>query len=76
MYASVCLVMVPVYAQHHSDTAVLSKRLDPNQIKGIYLSVRSDALLVEGHRHYDSGVGHSLAQRLALGGVKEANHCT
>ena len=66
-----------VYAQHHSGTAVLSsRRLDPNQVKGIYLSIRSDALLVEGHRHYDSGVGHSLTQRLALGGVKEANHCT
>lgn len=42
----------------------------------MYLSVRSNALLVDGHRDYDAGVGHSLTQRLALGSVKEANHCT
>lgn len=41
----------------------------------LYLSVRGNALLVEGHRDYDTGVGHSLTQGLALGGVKEADHC-
>ena len=41
-----------------------------------YLSVRSNALLVDGYRDYDAGVGHSLTQRLALGCVKKADHCT
>ena len=41
----------------------------------VYLSVRSNALLVDGHRDYDAGVGHNLTQGLALGCVKEADHC-
>lgn len=42
----------------------------------MYLSVRSNALLVDGYRDYDAGVGHCLTQGLALGCVKEADHCT
>ena len=41
----------------------------------VYLSVRSNALLVDRHRDYDAGVCHSLTQGLALGCVKEADHC-
>ena len=59
-----------------SSAAVCTEHQHLIRMRCSYLSVRSNALLVDGHRDYDVGVGHSLTQGLALGCVKEANHCT
>ena len=66
-------------ANFTSRTAVLQHlyalSIGPDYHAVVYLSVRSNALLVDGHRNYDAGVGHSLTQGLALGCVKEADDC-
>ncbi len=41
-----------------------------------YLTIRCNALLVNGCADYDTGVRHDLALRLALSCVKEADDCS
>ena len=41
-----------------------------------YLTIRCNALLVNGCADYDTGVCHDLALRLALSCVKEADDCS
>ncbi len=41
-----------------------------------YLTIRCNALLVDGCADYDTGVRHNLALRLALSCVKEADYCS
>jgi len=41
-----------------------------------YLTIRCNALLVDGCADYDTGVRHDLPLRLALSCVKEADDCS
>lgn len=48
----------------------------PGCKKQEYLTIRCNALLVDGCADYDTGVRHDLALRLALSCVKEADDCS
>ena len=48
----------------------------PGCKKKVHLTVRCNALLVDGCADYDTGVRYNLALRLALSCVKEADDCS
>ena len=64
-------IILPLHINFTASTVVLSncmhEELGLIRMGCVYLSVRSNALLIDGHRDYDAGVGYSLTQGFCLG---------